>query len=431
MTKMYTIKPMINQRVFTLLIGDILALVLSFALMLTFRFNTVAEEAYIGTHIKVFGLLFIVWILIFFIFDLYNIRRVHINPRTIGLLFSAMVVNIFISILYFYIFPDTSIAPKTNLAIIAGGSFLFLVIWRRVFFILFTKQFTRQISLIGKDALLEDLKVEISKHPQLGFINYCADCIPETIPNTNIIITNENPKNILILSRNVNAQILSLSNAYENLFGKIHLSLMNEEKALNYLSKEENIGLHFLYRIIESTIALSVLLITSPILLISMIAILIEDGLPIFYTQKRVGKNGKIFSVYKLRTMKKDAEKQGAVWAIQNDNRITRLGKILRKTHIDEIPQMINIIKGDIALVGPRPERPEFVSELEVSIPYYFLRHSIRPGFTGWAQIKYRYARTIDDSKEKFEYDLYYIKNKNPLLDIGIVLKTIQIIFTH
>jgi lipopolysaccharide/colanic/teichoic acid biosynthesis glycosyltransferase len=129
--------------------------------------------------------------------------------------------------------------------------------------------------------------------------------------------------------------------------------------------------------------------------------------------------------------MRLDAEKDGAKWAGTHDPRITKVGTILRKTHLDEVPQMYNIIRGDIALVGPRAERPEFVQTLQSAIPYYYLRHTIKPGFTGWAQIKYRYARSIDDSKEKFEYDLYYLKNKSPLLDIGIVLKTLQIIFTH
>jgi lipopolysaccharide/colanic/teichoic acid biosynthesis glycosyltransferase len=115
----------------------------------------------------------------------------------------------------------------------------------------------------------------------------------------------------------------------------------------------------------------------------------------------------------------------------KHDDRVTPIGKIIRKLHIDEIPQMINILKGDISLVGPRPERPEFVSKLEKDISYYSFRHIIRPGFTGWAQIKYRYANTMEDSKEKFEYDLYYIKNRNIFLDFGIIIRTIQIIFTH
>ena len=130
--------------------------------------------------------------------------------------------------------------------------------------------------------------------------------------------------------------------------------------------------------------------------------------------------------------MKTNAEEGGAKWSSgANDARVTTVGKLLRKTHIDEIPQMINILKGDIALVGPRPERPEFVEVLEKEIPYYSFRHIIKPGFTGWAQIKYRYANTTESSREKFEYDLYYIKNRNIFIDIGIIIRTIQIIFTH
>ena len=129
--------------------------------------------------------------------------------------------------------------------------------------------------------------------------------------------------------------------------------------------------------------------------------------------------------------MTRDAEKDGAKWAEKSDSRVTRVGKILRKTHIDEIPQMWNILKGDLALVGPRPERPEFVTMLEKEVPYYFLRHTIKPGFTGWAQVKFRYARTLDDSRTKFEYDLYYMKNRNIFMDLGIIIKTAQIIFTH
>ncbi len=134
---------------------------------------------------------------------------------------------------------------------------------------------------------------------------------------------------------------------------------------------------------------------------------------------------------YKFRSMSMDAEENGPQWSSKKDNRTTNIGRIIRSLHIDEIPQMWNIIRGDIALVGPRPERPEFVEELEHKIPFYYLRHSIIPGFTGWAQIKFRYAGNVIDSKEKFEYDLYYMKNRNIFMDLGILARTVQIIFTH
>jgi lipopolysaccharide/colanic/teichoic acid biosynthesis glycosyltransferase len=184
--------------------------------------------------------------------------------------------------------------------------------------------------------------------------------------------------------------------------------------------------------LINKIFAIVILLLSSPLTIISAIFIYLHDKGPIFYTQARVGLNGKTFKLYKLRSMTINSEKDGAMWCTGHDDaRITPVGKVIRKLHIDEIPQMINILKGEISLVGPRPERPEFVAPLEKTIPHYSLRHVIRPGFTGWAQIKYHYARTEEDSKEKFEYDLYYIKNRNIFLDLGIIARTIQIIFTH
>jgi len=425
---------MLQHRRLILILGDITALLLSLIIMVALRFDATTPAPLIALQAKLFCILFIVWLIIFFIFDLYNIRRVNPNPRNVGLLMTAMVTNILLGVAFFYLSSQTIVSPKTNLVLVGVLSFILLFAWRRLFYHLFTVRFTRSIAVIGTSPLITHLIEELSTHKQFGEIVYAANTLPETIPSKRIdiiIAEHVDPAALLSFSRTINAEVLSLTDAYETLFGKVHLSLMNEQRALSYMTRPNPAGLHFLYRIIEIIFALIVLIITSPFMLIVIIARLIEDGTPIFYTQKRVGKNGKLFDVYKLRSMKKDAEKDGATWATQKDNRITRLGAILRKTHMDEVPQMINIIKGDIALVGPRPERPEFVYELEKNIPYYFLRHSIRPGFTGWAQIKYRYARTTDDSREKFEYDLYYIKNKHPLLDMGIVLKTLQIIFTH
>jgi lipopolysaccharide/colanic/teichoic acid biosynthesis glycosyltransferase len=167
----------------------------------------------------------------------------------------------------------------------------------------------------------------------------------------------------------------------------------------------------------------------SPFLIVIPLLILIEDGMPIFYFQERVGKDNKVFKLIKFRSMKKDAEKSGPQWAEVADTRVTKIGKILRKLHFDEIPQLINVFKGEISLVGPRAERPEFVKILEKEIPFYYLRHIIKPGITGWAQINFGYARSIEDSLKKFEYDLYYIKNRSLIFDLKIILKTAQIWF--
>lgn len=170
---------------------------------------------------------------------------------------------------------------------------------------------------------------------------------------------------------------------------------------------------------------------TSPIMLLAALAIWLEDGRKgagILYRQKRVGHEGKIFALTKFRSMRQDAEAGGAQWATRNDPRVTRVGSFIRKTRIDELPQLLNVLQGHMGFVGPRPERPEFVSELEKNIPYYSYRHSVKPGITGWAQISYPYGSSIEDAKQKLQYDLYYVKNHNLLLDLTILVRTVEVV---
>jgi len=178
-------------------------------------------------------------------------------------------------------------------------------------------------------------------------------------------------------------------------------------------------------------LAASVILLagTLPIMLVAALCILIEGGPPIFYRQERVGRGGQTFMVLKFRSMKDDAEKgEGPQWSVTNDPRITRVGKIIRKLRIDELPQIFNVLKGEMSFVGPRPERPYFVEHLCAKIPYYNARHSIKPGITGWAQVRYRYGASVKDSVEKLQYDLYYVKNHSLFLDIIIIIDTIEVV---
>ena len=168
---------------------------------------------------------------------------------------------------------------------------------------------------------------------------------------------------------------------------------------------------------------------TLPIMLITVICILLEDGPPIFYRQERVGKGGKPFMVLKFRSMRNDAEKGGKPqWATTDDPRITRVGRIIRKLRIDELPQIFNVLNGDMSFVGPRPERPYFVNQLCAEVPFYNVRHSIKPGITGWAQVRYRYGASVEDAIEKLQYDLYYVKNHSLFLDVIILIDTIEVV---
>jgi sugar transferase (PEP-CTERM system associated) len=188
-------------------------------------------------------------------------------------------------------------------------------------------------------------------------------------------------------------------------------------------------GFLLLRRILAVIAAGVLLLIVLPILPFVILAIKLDSRGPVLYRQKRVGLAGKVFHCYKFRTMRQDAEADtGATWALDDDPRITKVGKFLRTTRLDELPQLWCVLKGDMSFVGPRPERPEFVEMLAKEIPFYTVRNAVRPGITGWAQVRYKYGNTIADAKEKLQYDLYYIKNLSPVLDTMIMFQTIKIV---
>jgi sugar transferase (PEP-CTERM system associated) len=184
----------------------------------------------------------------------------------------------------------------------------------------------------------------------------------------------------------------------------------------------------WLKRMLDLAVSAVLLLLAAPFLLAAAAVVRLQDGGPAFYRQDRVTQGGKVFSILKLRTMRVDAERQGAVWATDRDPRITRLGHILRQSRVDELPQLINILKGDMSFVGPRPERPEFVRELSAQLPLYAERHTVRAGLTGWAQVNYPYGASLDDARSKLSYDLYYVKNFAVLFDLLIILQTLRVV---
>ena len=183
---------------------------------------------------------------------------------------------------------------------------------------------------------------------------------------------------------------------------------------------------HKLKRLADFVLAVFGLLLTLPFVLPTLIIIAFDSGLPLFFKQRRTGYMGRPYTLYKLRTMKRDAEKKGAEWAKEKDQRVTRCGKFLRKWRIDEIPQFWNVVKGEMSIVGPRPERPEFQEELIKEVPHWNCRHLVKPGLPGWAQIRYRYASDLSDSEEKLSFDLYYVKHASLLMDLQIMLSTLR-----
>jgi sugar transferase (PEP-CTERM system associated) len=233
---------------------------------------------------------------------------------------------------------------------------------------------------------------------------------------------------LLHLSLSGDVNIEECTSFYERITGQVNLEMVRPSWLIFAGRGRDTRLVTFFREMIHRGLALIGLTLSLPIAVLTAILIKLESPGPIFYRQERVGKHGHIFKVIKFRSMRMDAEKDGPVWAKNNDDRVTRIGKIIRLIRVDEIPQFWNIIKGEMNFVGPRPERPHFVEQLAEEIPLYEQRHLVAPGLTGWAQIKYPYGASVDDAKQKLQYDLYYIKNQSLALDLIIVFETIKIV---
>lgn len=335
----------------------------------------------------------------------------YVNSLYVPIIAIAIQLCVFLAsrVAYQYILPDNF--SQEAIVVIAEGEKLERIknITKQ------TKQkflILKQISPSKVDASIEDF------------------CIHNDV--SRIILGEKIPKEFLPIlgaCRLSGIEILNFSMMQERYLGKIKIDnfysdvlLFTHNFAIGYVET-------WLKRCFDIIMSLTILIFTFPLTLPISLLIWLEDRHNIFYSQKRVGKRGKIFNVYKLRSMRINAEQNGAVWASQNDPRITKIGNFIRRTRIDEIPQCINILRGEMSLVGPRPERPEFVEKLQKEIPLYDERHLIKPGLTGWAQINEKYGASSEDALRKLEYDLYYLKHHNLVLDMVILLRTLAIVF--
>jgi sugar transferase (PEP-CTERM system associated) len=237
------------------------------------------------------------------------------------------------------------------------------------------------------------------------------------------------PVDELLDLRQEGVRVEEAANWLEKMSGKIEVEQLNPSWLIYAEGFRFSAPFRVARRLLNFSVALVGLVLSLPLLPFIVLAVKLGSPGPALYRQKRVGRGGKIFDCYKFRTMRQDAEADtGATWALDDDPRITRVGKFLRFARLDEIPQLWCVLKGDMHFVGPRPERPEFVEWLIKDIPYYKLRHMVRPGITGWAQVKYKYGNTKEDAIEKLQYDLFYIKNASSLLDLWIMFQTIKIV---
>lgn len=226
-------------------------------------------------------------------------------------------------------------------------------------------------------------------------------------------------------------KVFDLSSFYERARGQVRIDSLRASWLIYGEGFRQGVMRTVVKRFFDLLASSVLLVLALPVMLLTAIAIVLEDRGPVFYRQIRVGQNGRQFKVTKFRSMRTDAEKDGKPkWASANDDRTTRIGRLIRKLRIDELPQLFNVLIGDMSLVGPRPERPYFVDQLTAEIPFYAVRHCVKPGVTGWAQVRYQYGASIDDAVQKLQYDLYYVKNHTLLLDLVVLAETVRVVLT-
>jgi sugar transferase (PEP-CTERM system associated) len=312
------------------------------------------------------------------------------------------------------------------------------------------------VLIMGTGPLALALATELERHHELGFslcgfVDDDPDLVGGSIGNPKVIGPNQEVRRIVsqnrvdrvivetrdrrgrlpisdLLELKMNGvRVEEATSVYERVTGKISIENLKPSWMVFGEGFEVSRRVIWQQRIISFLASLFLFLLFIPLFPIIILLIAMDSPGPVFFRQERVGQNGKTFTLWKFRSMRHNAEQDtGPVWARPGDSRITRVGKFLRKTRLDELPQLINVLKGDMNLVGPRPERPKFVADLSQAIPFYYLRHSVKPGLTGWAQINYGYGNSVQDAIEKLQHDLFYIKNISTALDLVIILNTVK-----
>ena len=428
---------------FGLFLLDSAALYGALIITLFIRYRTDFGEQY-GIHFPPFLFIFGLWLLIFYITNLYDINYLRNNLYFYSNLLRAFAVASAISIAFFYLIPAFRIAPKTNLAIFIFLSFGIITASRTMSNKAGESGYKKPLLIVGLNPQTLELAKFVEQNPQLGYeLKYILDLAKEGVKAIDEIIKGEGINTVVIapeayqVAKIVDMFYRSLENRvtfrnlsafYEQLTNRVPLGAINQIWFLENLSEGSKKTYEEMKRFFDIVFSIVMSILVLSFVPLIALAIKISSSGPVFYRQKRVGQNGKNFEIIKFRTMEANAEeKTGAVWAQENDPRITLLGRLLRKTRIDELPQLWNIFKGEMSFVGPRAERPEFHDQLKNSVPFYEERYIIKPGLSGWAQINYRYSSSVADAAEKLQYDLYYIKNRSLVLDLGIILKTINI----
>lgn len=394
-----------------------------------------------------------------YLYDLYSFTVVNDRRELIFRLMQALGTAWAFLALLFYFVPSLMIGRGVTLLSVPIVASLLLG-WRLlIYWLTAHPEIGERVLIVGSgDAAIETAKAtkaqKAAGYRVVGFLSSEPELLGKSLFNPKVIglmddlediVRREKIDRVIIAIRDRRGtfpteQLLKLSlsgdvaieeftSFHERLTGKVRLDMLRPSWLI-FGGRARETRLRYIVReVVHRGLALVGLVLSLPIAILTAIAIKLDSKGPIFYRQQRVGKNGRTFEVIKFRSMRTDAEKNGeAIWAQEKDNRVTRVGRIIRAIRVDEIPQFWCIIKGEMSFVGPRPERPQFVAQLAEEIPFYEQRHLVAPGLTGWAQVRYPYGASVEDAKEKLQFDLYYIKNQGLLLDLLIVLETVKTI---
>ena len=434
--------------------GDIAILYLSLYSALALRYGQLPDESLWQEHLWPFSAIFAVWLVVFYISNLYELTLAANNARFFALTAQALVINFLLAAAFFYLNPYISIAPKTNLLLtIAVTAALFMLLPPT--YNLFLKSYLpkNNIAIIGLNSQALELIKRFHDYPHLGFHIACI-VHDRDVPEKGLynIPVHKNPADfktlfaekkisLVVLAEDlqqaagIRAQLfatlhlglnfMSISHFYEKIMGKVPATSLNQMWFLENLNEGGKLWYDKFKRVFDVIFACLLLTVTLPLWPVVALIIIGESYGPAFYVQNRLGKNNRVLRLYKFRTMSEESNTRRPT--VSGDSRVTRFGRLLRKTRLDELPQVINIIKGEMSFIGPRPERPEIARQLQTEIPFYNERTLILPGVTGWDQICGEYhSPSVEDTVKKLQYDLYYIKNRSIFLDLVITLKTVR-----
>jgi sugar transferase (PEP-CTERM system associated) len=394
----------------------------------------------------------------FYLFDLYDFVVMHDRRELVLRLIQALGLAWVALAVMFYVVPQVMIGRGVSF-ISLPLALLMMVGWRlAIHWILGHPELGERILIVGSGPFAVEIARETLGRPDagfrvVGFVDSDPALVGKSLINPKVIgltselgalVKSENIDRIVVaigdrrgqfptqellrLSLSGDVSIEESASFYERLTGRVLLDMIRPSWLI-FSSRGQRARVNEAVRaIMHRTVALVGAILSLPVTIVTAILIKIDSRGPVLYQQERVGQNGRVFMLMKFRSMRTDAEKDGPVWASSEDERMTRVGRIIRKIRVDEIPQFWNILRGDMNFVGPRPERPHFIAQLAHEIPFYEQRHLISPGLTGWAQIKYPYGASIEDARQKLQYDLYYIKNQSLTLDATILFETVKTI---